>query len=328
MQGRKEHELKMMNKINNLINGRPSYIREYYNTIYKKSYTTQHVYLRYVLNFIDYLKDELNYDIDDVECFKKVKASTVNSYMRSLEGVGEGIKASRLFGIKSFFKYLENDRIVDYNPCDKVEVPKDNKENDVTYLTKKEIKTVLRNIKNGCGNELAKSRQKKWRSRDTAIFMLGFSLGLRVTSLTEINLHDIDFENNELTIVEKGNKTRTIMFSEKLKPVFDTWIYDRNDMLRKKEVDTDALFISRNMKRITADAIADLVKKYTYNIDKHISPHKLRSTCATNTYNATGDIYLTAEKLGHRNIANTKRYVTASKERKEKAAKATDNVLF
>ena len=82
------------------------------------------------------------------------------------------------------------------------------------------------------------------------------------------------------------------------------------------------------MKRINVRSIENLITKYTYNIDKHITPHKLRSTCATNVYNATGDIYLTADVLGHSNIANTRRYAQISEERKRKAASAMDDILF
>lgn len=327
MEGRKENELKKEKKIREKLESAPRYMKAYYDTIYTKSYTTQNVYIRYVLDFIKYLENEYGYDINDVNCFKEVKASTINSYMKSLNA-GNSIKASRLFGIKSFFKYLIGDEIISNDPCNRVEVPKDNEEHKITSLTKREIKIIKQNIMNGCGSERARARQARWRSRDYAIIMMGLSLGLRVTSLSEININDINFDTMELKIVEKGNKERTLMFSENLKEIILEWIEDRNVMLSNKGVDTDALFISGLMKRITSDAIADIVKKYTYNIDKHITPHKLRSTCATNVYNNTGDIYLTADVLGHRNIANTKRYASISKERKEKAAHAMDSILF
>ena len=328
MEGRKENELKTIKKINRILDNSPKYLKEYYSTIYTKSYTTQYVYIRYVVDFINYLHDEFNFDITNVECFKNVKTSTINAYMKSMTKLKNGIKAARLFGIKSFFNYLVNDEIIDSNLCSKVEVPKDNEEHKITSLTKKEINMIKKNISTGCGDEITRKRQEKWRKRDYAIIMVGLSLGLRVTSLSEINVSDIDFEKMELKIVEKGNKIRTVMFSENLKNVIDEWLEDRKFMLGLKGIDTDALFISARMKRISSDAIADIVKKYTYNIDKHITPHKLRSTCATNVYNKTGDIYLTADILGHRNISNTRRYADISKDRKEKAAKAMDDVLF
>lgn len=328
MEGRKENELKKEKRIMEIIEQYPRYIKNYYDTMYDKSYTTRYTYVRYVISFIEFLKDELRIDISNINCFRYVKASTINSYIMTMKDQGNSIKASKLYGLKSFFNYLVNDDYISTNPCDKVAIPKDNKEHTIVSLTKKEINVIKNNIKTGCGNDLAKKRQRKWVNRDYAIVMVGLSLGLRVTSLTEINLSDIDFETMELRIVEKGNKTRTVMFSDNLKVIIEKWMCDREIMLKEKGIETDALFISTRMKRITSDAIADLIKKYTYNIDKHITPHKLRSTCATNVYNNTGDIYLTADILGHSNIANTRRYAEISEDRKKKAAKAMDSILF
>ena len=181
---------------------------------------------------------------------------------------------------------------------------------------------------NGCGSEIAKTKQEKWRSRDYAIIILGLSLGLRVTSICEIDVDDINMEANELKIIEKGNKMRTIMFSDHVKNVLNDWIQDREIKLIESGKTSTALFISNKLTRISSRTVAHLVEKYTYNIDKRITPHKLRSTCATNVYGATGDIYLTADILGHRNIANTRRYAQVSEERKKKAAAAMDDILF
>ena len=80
---------------------------------------------------------------------------------------------------------------------------------------------------------------------------------------------------------------------------------------------------------MTTQAVRDLVAKYTKGItDKHITPHKLRSTCATNIYEKTGDIYLVADVLGHSNLANTRRYTAVSNEKRKQAAKAMDDILF
>lgn len=178
------------------------------------------------------------------------------------------------------------------------------------------------------GDDLTKQRQEPWKKRDYAIVMLALSLGLRVTSISEINIDDINFETNELKIVEKGNKIRTLMFSDGLAEILLEWVKDREEKLEDMDEDISALFISRQHQRLTAPSIRAMLKKYTYNIDKKITPHKLRSTCATNVYEQTGDIYLTADILGHSNIQNTKRYASISEEKKKKAASAMDNILF
>ena len=327
MKGRKENEEKKLKKIEEKIADKPFYIKKYYYTLDDKSYTTKNVYINYVLDFIEFAKNDLHLDVSSVESFNSIKKSDIDYYLANLDGKAS-IKRCRLYGIKTFFQFLEDDEYISNNPCIKVIAPKEKEEHVITSMTKKEINIVKKNILNGYGSKRAINTQYKWRRRDYAIVMLGLSLGLRVTSLTEINLEDINFDEKKITIVEKGNKTRIVMFSDDLKNVLLDWIDDRKEILGDDCKSVDALFISSRRKRITSSGIERLISKYTQNIDKHITPHKLRSTCATNIYNKTGDIYLTADVLGHSNIANTRRYAQISEERKKKAAEAMDDILF
>lgn len=327
MKGRKENEEKKLRKIEVKIENQPIYIKKYYYTLDNKSYTTKDTYINYVLSFIEFVKNDLHLDTSNVSCFNNIKKSDIDYYLSGLNGK-TSIKRCRLYGIKTFFEFLEDDEYISNNPCLKVAVPKEKEEHVITSLTKKEIAVVKQNILNGSGSYYAKSIQRKWKKRDMAIMMLGLSLGFRVTSLTEINLEDIDFKSQKIAIVEKGNKMRTVMFSNELKKVLLDWVEDRRNILGKDVDSINALFISNRHTRISANGIEKLVAKYTQNIDKHITPHKLRSTCATNVYNKTGDIYLTADILGHNNISTTRRYAQISEERKKRAATVMDDILF
>ena len=86
----------------------------------------------------------------------------------------------------------------------------------------------------------------------------------------------------------------------------------------------DALFLSMQNKRISVRAVENLVKKYASNVSlKKITPHKLRSTFGTNLYQETGDIYLVADVLGHKDVNTTRKHYAAMKdEHKRRAAKA------
>ena len=89
--------------------------------------------------------------------------------------------------------------------------------------------------------------------------------------------------------------------------------------------DKDALFLSLQIKRITVRAVENLVKKYATIAAplKNISPHKLRSTYGTNLYHATGDIYMVADVLGHKDVNTTKKhYAAITEDRRKSAAKA------
>lgn len=328
MQGRLENEKKRESINRERLQNEPKYMSDYYDSFTDKSYTTRDKYTSYVLEFIYFIKTEYNYNIEDVDIFSEIKVSTVNNYLKRLKdsGIGKSLQRAKFYGIKDFFNFLVNDDYIPVNPCDKINPPKIDEEINVTYMDKNEIEIFLNNIKNGVGSQSAILRQIEWRKRDYAMMTLALTLGLRVTSLTEINIEDIDFENNILKIIEKGDKTRSLIFSDNVKDALLDWIDKRADILR--DIECDALFISNRKSRMTTRAVEKLVKKYSEGIDKHITPHKLRSTCGTNIYDATGDIYLTADVLGHRNIANTRRYAKVTGERKQKALTAMDGIVF
>ena len=325
MNGRKEHEIKSERRVYEKLKNCPDYMMEYYNYLIDKTYTSRERYIGTVIRFLEYLKDK-GFDIDDVNKFKTIKVNDINLYIVSMDKLSQGTKSANMYVIKSFFDFLYVNDYIEKNIFDKVKMPKDNEERKITYLTKEEIELVKTNIENGSGSELSKKRQCQWKNRDMALIMTGLYLGLRVSSLVEIDVEDLNLKDNNLKIVEKGNKIRTIVFSDNLKNILLKWIEDRKNILVNDEI--HALFISNRGDRISQKSVSKLVKKYTYNIDKHITPHKLRSTCATNFYNNTGDIYLTADVLGHSNISNTRRYAQISEERKKKAAEAMDDILF
>lgn len=338
MQGRIENERKMDAKIIERLQHEPKYMTTYMQTFARKSYTTKNAYINYVLEFIRYLENEYGYNIKDINVFSNIKPSMINAYLDYLSRIervsdngkvivnGSSIQCAKFYAIKNFFKFLLNDDYIAKNPCDNIEPPKVDTEINIIAMDKKEINLILNNTMNGSGNHRAKAKQEKWRNRDYAIMTLALSLGLRVTSISEINIEDINFENNTITVTEKGNKTRDVIFGDNLKQALLSWIEDRENILDISE--RDALFISNQKKRMCPKSISLLVEKYSEGIDKHITPHKLRSTCATNIYNATGDIYLTADIIGHRNIQNTRRYAKVDAEKREKATKTMEKIVF
>lgn len=337
MQGRTEHEKQTETWIEQKLKSTAPYLTQYMRTISRKSYTTKKAYLNYVLEFLDYLQ-QCHYDINDINIFADIKPSFIYEYLDHLSKTekivgdrvyknGESIQCRKFYAIKSFFGFLLNDEYVQKNPCDTVEPPKVTKENEIVAMDEHEVKIFLNNVLEGVGNAKAKARQRTYRSRDYAIMTLALALGLRVTSLVEINIEDLDLINKTLVVTEKGNTTRTLRFSDNIKKVLEQWLEDRYELLGDVGI-RDALFISNRKERMTSKTVRKLVEKYSEGIDKHITPHKLRSTCATNVYTATGDIYLTADVLGHKNMQNTRRYAKIVDKKREQAAEAMDKILF
>lgn len=328
MRGRKENEEKMDKKIKDTLKKCPEYMTRYYYSLNNKSYTTKYRYINYVLDFLHFLDKKCNFNTNDLSCFKGVNAGTIDYYMSSLGDVSDSFKRCRFFGVKSFFLFLTRNKLIDENPYDDVEAPVDRKERKVTALNKDEIKVVRDSILNGSGSNLAKKRQEKWIARDYAIIMMAISLGLRVTSISEINVDDIDFKRKEIIVTEKNNKTRTIEFGDNLLEILNSWMEQREVLLKEKNKDSNALFISNQMTRITPLAISEIVKKYTNDVDKHISPHKLRATCATMLYKTTKDLELTRRMMGHNNPKTTERYIGVNEEEKARAVAALEDVVF
>ena len=252
----------------------------------------------------------------------------INEYMSSIRyktgsngeavKIGNGIRAARWSSLNTFFAYLKTNQLIDANPMEQTFRPSSSKQDkSVTYLTEDEIKKCL--------DSIYEKGTEKFINRDICIVSLGISIGLRVSAITQINLEDIDFEANTLRVVEKGNKYRVMHFGDNLKQKLVAWCDDRDKYFY--DVKTDALFISRKRNRLSVSAVEDLITKYTQSIDKHITPHKLRATCATNLYKKTGDIYMVKEQLGHASTATSQIYTNFDNESKLKAANILDNLI-
>lgn len=334
MSGRLEKDLNIENKIKNIIVKQPKIIDAYAKSFNNKTANTKKTYIEKTINFCLYLQKEFEIDFNDTNSVKNLNYSHIISYIDFIKNHSpngdynykeEGSSAVDVFAIKHFCKYLKLCRYIDYNPCDEIEIPKDKKEHKVVFLTPEEITKIKNNIYNGVGSDRAKLKQKAWRNRDLCIVFLAITTGLRVSAITNIDISDINFEEKFIVTIEKGGIERRVYLSDKMINIIKEWMNDRVNLLSGKKC--DALFISAERNRIGVNTIRDMLKKYTYNINKKITPHKLRSTTATNVYEESGDIYLTAEMLGHKNIQNTRRYAQVSIEKRIQAVNQLSDLI-
>jgi site-specific recombinase XerD len=160
--------------------------------------------------------------------------------------------------------------------------------------------------------------------RDMAMITLLLGTGIRISECVGMDLNDVDFERKSFRITRKGGDVAVLYFSdevaEPLKAYYD-WRVEHGDPLPGHE---QALFLSLQRKRVTARAVENRVKKYAMRVTplKHITPHKLRSTYGTDLYRQTGDIYLVADVLGHKDVNTTRRhYAQLEDARRREAAK-------
>ena len=326
MSGRKEHEREIEKRIEAKIKNAPDIIRDYYYSFDGNTITTAEAYIRYVIDFTNYFKEK------DLFSLKK---ADINRYMASIkyrekddERVenSASIRAARLAAIRHFYNYLVDNELIETNPCATIKPPKDSGLKRPVYMTPREIRKVGSIIKSGGKKERRiQERNELLISRDYAIFLLGCSTGLRCSAITEIDMDDIDFEEETIQVVEKGNRKRTVYLGDSTLGAIRDWLEDREKLVEDSEM--GPLFVSTSGKRLHRQNIADLLKKYTADLDKNISPHKMRSSCATNLYKKTKDIYLVQNVLGHTNIANTMRYADVDDEGRRIAAEKLDTLF-
>ncbi len=325
MNGRLERELKAEEKMMARLKNLPSIFTEFYNTLVAdgKTYTTLNNYINHNVDFMNYVTNNR----PNNRFYKTVKTAKINQYMTSIRRkdingtivrTGDDICAARWTSLKAFFQFLKDFDYIEENPMEKTNRPKIRTEHKVTYLTRDEIDTVL--------NEIRTNSTESKRSRDLCLVSLALSTGLRVSAITQINIDDIDFTNYSIKVVEKGNKIRAINFGDNLAQLIKQCIDDRDTYFPNAE--SNALFLSQWKRRMTTQAVRDLVSKYTGNIQgKHITPHKLRASAATNLAASGVSIQAIAKVLGHENIQTTRRYVEVLDAETNKATNVLDNLI-
>ena len=235
---------------------------------------------------------------------------------------GERGKARKLAAIRAFFKYLYKRGKVSANPASLVDTPKLH-EREIIRLEPDEIVKLLELISSGEGLTAAQKRfHNQTKIRDAAIVTLCLGTGMRISELVGINNDDIDFEQNEVRIIRKGGNADVLVFGKEVRSTLLDYKL-RRDLIIAELGSEDAFFLSLQNKRITVRAVEQLVKKYAKIAAplKKISPHKLRSTFGTSLYRETGDIYLVADVLGHKDVNTTrKHYAALAKDRRRVAA--------
>ena len=136
-------------------------------------------------------------------------------------------------------------------------------------------------------------------------------------------MEDIDFRENRIRIMRKGGKEEYVYFGDEVRKALTNYIEISRAYIKPLPGHEHALFYSIQRRRISVQAIENLVQEYASQITtfKHITPHKLRSTYGTSLYRETGDIYLVAEVLGHNDVNTTrKHYANMDEERRRQAA--------
>ena len=228
-------------------------------------------------------------------------------------------KMRKLSTLRSFYKYYFKKEMIKTNPTVLVDLPK-NYEKPIIRLEPNEVANLLDEIESG--KSLTPSQLKyhnKTKVRDLAIVTLLVGTGIRISECVGLNVNDVDFDNDSFVVTRKGGNKTILYMPEEVREALLRYLRETRDNIDTEE---SALFLSLQNKRMTQSSIQKMLKKYTKIVVplKNISPHKLRSTYGTNLYKETGDIYLVADVLGHKDVNTTKKHYAAIEEERRKIA--------
>ena len=232
--------------------------------------------------------------LDDIHSFLFYLTNTYNSKAAT--------RARKVSSIRVFFNYLCNKAgLIEKNPAQNLETPKLDKRIP-KYLTLDDSKKLL---------EAVNDMDDRNKERDYAIITLFLNCGMRLSELVGINIKDINFNDQKLNVIGKGNKERTIYLNSACMNAVNKYLAVRpHDNVKYDS--KDALFLSERRERISNRTVQSIVKQELkragLDTNKY-SVHKLRHTAATLMYKyGNVDIRALQELLGHESIATTEIY--------------------
>ncbi len=275
----------------------------------------------YIDKFLKYLKIEKNYSINTIESYKK-DLLEFNEYLKNKKIKDVDYKFIRdylaymyqkkymkktisrhISTLRSFYKYLNNENILNKNPMILISNPKLDKKLP-NFLYYDEL-LVLLNIPN---------KETTLGLRDALILELLYSTGIRVSELINIKIKDINFNDKKILILGKGNKERYVLYGNTLMELLDLYLNNSRSKLNK---DSEYLILNKNGDKITDRGIRLIIQNILKKgeLDYHVSPHTLRHTFATHMLDNGADLKSVQELLGHENLSTTQIYTHVTNER-------------
>jgi tyrosine recombinase XerC len=246
-------------------------------------------------------------NVDDIQ---DVNLSKLKEYLVFIQKFqySKTTTARKIAAIRTFFKYLFRERIINSNPTKGIHSPKKNK-NLPKFLTEEETEEILNNIKTDTPAGY----------RNKVIVELLYSSGMRVSELSGLNFSDLNIDNNEIRVMGKGSKERIILISNHVRDLIQNYIKTVRPLINtdgpKKTVSEDSpLFINKTGFRLHPQSIRAAIKETVekINLPKHVTPHVFRHSFATKLLNHGADLRVVQELLGHASISNTQIYTHVS----------------
>ena len=316
-------------KLRQVLSTLPAFCKDYFRAIDSTTTTKTRISYAYDIRiFFQFLLDEnpafKNYAMTDfsVEILDQIKAVDLEEYMEYLKVYQNGDKTEtngerglkrKISALRSFYAYYYKREMIHTNPTVLIDVPKIH-DKSIIRLDTDEVALLLDYIEH-CGDSLTGQKRvyyEKTKERDLAIVTLLLGTGIRVSECVGLDIEDVDFKNNGIKVTRKGGNEMVVYFGEEVEKALKRYLEIREGITPLAGHE-HALFYSAQRKRMGVQAVENMVKKYSRQITttKKITPHKLRSTYGTALYQETGDIYLVADVLGHKDVNTTKKHYAA-----------------
>jgi len=331
-----KRKIDCIKRMNDIIPDLPSFCKEFFIGI--ENVTSPLTRLNYAVDlriFFDFLEKNVLYKPQNEICLSdlnKVSAADIEQYLSYLShythsgkilSCNEKAKQRKLASVRSLFKYFFNKDKIIANTAAKVISPKLH-DKEIIRLDVNEISALIDEAETADGlSGRQKAYHENTKIRDVAIITLFLGTGIRISELVGLDIDDVFLDTNSFVVTRKGGNRTILYFTDEVRKALINWLEYRSEIngLDKNE---EALFISLRNKRISVRSVQILVEKYAKIVSplKKITPHKLRSTFGTVLYRQTGDIYVVADFLGHRDVNTTKKhYAAMSEDIRKKAIK-------
>jgi integrase/recombinase XerC len=243
--------------------------------------------------FVHYMNDL----VGDFE-FKEVTYKQVRQWVVSLMEKGDSARSvnRKISTLKSFYKYLMRQMVVEENPVALVTLPKVGKKLPV-FMQENQMNFLL---DHGLFPDDFEGR------RDHLIISLLYGTGIRLSELKELILPNIDLKEHTIKVLGKGNKERIVPFPRELVAIFEDYLKIRAEKFDNNE----CLLLTSNGEPAYDKLIYRVVNKYLGIVTTAVkkSPHVLRHTFATHLLNNGADLNAVKELLGHANLSATQVY--------------------